>query len=73
MKEAGYETGFEVRAASARPTKSGGPRSGSHHSFLKKIGITLKTQPVERAVMSERVPGGDFQAYIWSRNRTQTR
>jgi peptide/nickel transport system substrate-binding protein len=66
LAEAGYPDGFEFEVTATQNESYGLTIAEAIIPMLAKVGIKLKTKPVEAAVLSEVVPGGDFQSFLWS-------
>ncbi|WP_028032739.1 ABC transporter substrate-binding protein [Chelativorans sp. J32] len=66
LKEAGYAEGFEFELTATQNESWGLTIVEAIIPMLAKVGITVKAKPVESSVLSEVVPAGDFQAFMWS-------
>jgi len=66
LAEAGYPDGFEFELTATQNESWGLTIVEAIIPMLDKVGIKVKAKPVESSVLSEAVPGGDFQAYMWS-------
>ncbi|MBP0437198.1 ABC transporter substrate-binding protein [Tianweitania sediminis] len=66
LKEAGFETGLKF-AVTATPNESWGiPIVEAIIPMLAKVGVEVTADPVESAVLSDKILSDNFQAYIWS-------
>lgn len=66
LKEAGYPDGFEFELTATQNESWGLTIVEAIIPMLDKVGIKVKAKPVEAAVLSEVVPAGDFQSFMWS-------
>lgn len=66
LAEAGFDKGFEFELTATQNESWGLPIVEAIIPMLAKVGVTVKAKPVEASVLSEVVPAGDFQAYMWS-------
>ncbi|WOC16123.1 ABC transporter substrate-binding protein [Pseudochrobactrum sp. MP213Fo] len=66
LAEAGYPDGFEFELTATQNESWGLTIVEAIIPMLDKVGIKVKARPVEAAVLSEMVPGGDFQSFMWS-------
>ncbi|MFC0246120.1 ABC transporter substrate-binding protein [Falsochrobactrum ovis] len=66
LAEAGYPDGFEFELTATQNESWGLTIVEAIIPMLDKVGIKVKAKPVEASVLSEVVPGGDFQAFMWS-------
>ncbi|MDR6756674.1 peptide/nickel transport system substrate-binding protein [Mycoplana sp. BE70] len=66
LAEAGYADGFEFELTATQNESWGLTIVEAIIPMLEKVGIKVKAKPVESSVLSEAVPGGDFQAFMWS-------
>ena len=66
LKEAGFETGVKF-SVTATPNESWGiPIVEAIIPMLARVGIEVTTDPVESAVLSDKILSDNYQAYIWS-------
>ncbi len=68
LAEAGYPDGFEFELTATQNESWGIPIVEAIIPMLAKVGIRAKAKPVESSALSEAVPAGDFQAFMWSNN-----
>lgn len=68
LAEAGYPDGFEFELTATQNESWGIPIVEAIIPMLAKVGIKAVAKPVESSVLSEVIPAGDFQAYMWSNN-----
>ncbi len=66
MKAAGYEKGFEVTVLAGTSPEYGAGVIEAATPFLKAVGINVKIDKVENAVLFEKYQKGEFQACIAS-------
>lgn len=66
LAEAGYPDGFEFELTATQNESWGLTIVEAIIPMLDKVGIKVKAKPVESAVLSEVIPAGDFQAFMWS-------
>ena len=66
LEEAGYGDGFEFELTATQNESWGIPIVEAIIPMLAKVGIQAKAKPVESSALSEAVPAGDFQAFMWS-------
>lgn len=66
LAEAGYPDGFEFELTATQNESWGLTIVEAIIPMLDKVGIKVKAKPVEASVLSEVVPAGNFQAYMWS-------
>lgn len=66
LAEAGYADGFEFELTATQNESWGLTIVEAIIPMLDKVGIKVKAKPVEGSVLSEVVPAGDFQAFMWS-------
>ncbi|MBS9721156.1 ABC transporter substrate-binding protein [Tianweitania sp. BSSL-BM11] len=66
LKEAGYETGLSF-SVTATPNESWGvPIVEAIIPMLSKVGVQVTTDPVESAVLSDKILSDNFETFIWS-------
>lgn len=68
LTEAGYPDGFEFELTATQNESWGIPVVEAIIPMLAKVGIRVTAKPVESSALSEAVPAGDFQAFMWSNN-----
>ena len=66
LAEAGYADGFEFELTATQNESWGLTIVEAIIPMLDKVGIKVKAKPVESSVLSETVPAGTFQAFMWS-------
>ncbi len=66
LAEAGYADGFDVELTATQNESWGLTIVEAIIPMLEKVGIRVKAKPVEASVLSEVVPAGDFQSFMWS-------
>ncbi|MBN7776569.1 ABC transporter substrate-binding protein [Nitratireductor aquimarinus] len=66
LAEAGYADGFEFELTATQNESWGLTIVEAIIPMLAQVGVTVKARPVESSVLSEVVPAGDFQAFMWS-------
>ncbi len=66
LAEAGYPDGFEFEWTTSQNESWGLPIVEAAIPYLAKVGIKVKPKLVEAAVLSDVIPKGEYQAYIWS-------
>jgi peptide/nickel transport system substrate-binding protein len=66
LTEAGYPDGFEFEWTTSQNESWGLPIVEAVIPYLSRVGIKVKTKLVETAVLSDVIPKGEYQAYIWS-------
>ena len=66
LAEAGYPNGFEFEWMTSQNESWGLPIVEGVLPMLDKVGIKAKVRLVEAAVLTEVIPKGDYQAYLWS-------
>ena len=66
LKEAGYPDGFSFELTATQNESWGIPIVEAIIPMLAEVGIKVKAKPVESSVLSEVIPAGDFQAFMWS-------
>ncbi|MBD9372940.1 ABC transporter substrate-binding protein [Rhizobium sp. ARZ01] len=66
LAEAGYADGFEFELTATQNESWGLTIVEAIIPMLEKVGVKVKAKPVESSVLSEVVPAGTFQAFMWS-------
>jgi len=66
LAEAGYADGFDFELTATQNESWGIPIVEAIIPMLAKVGIRATAKPVESSALSEAVPAGDFQAFMWS-------
>lgn len=66
LAEAGLADGFEFELTATQNESWGLTIVEAIIPMLDKVGIKVKAKPVEAAVLSEVVPAGDFESFMWS-------
>ncbi len=68
LADAGYPDGFQFEVTATQNESWGIPIVEAIIPMLAQVGIKAIAKPVESSVLSEVIPAGDFQAYMWSNN-----
>lgn len=66
LAEAGFGDGFAFELTATQNESWGIPIVEAIIPMLAKVGITVTAKPVESSALSEAIPAGDFEAYMWS-------
>ncbi|QYX56906.1 ABC transporter substrate-binding protein [Roseovarius sp. SCSIO 43702] len=66
LADAGYPDGFDVTITATQNESWGLTIVEAIIPMLREAGIRVTAEPVEASVLGERVPGGDFQSFMWS-------
>ncbi|MDO5528657.1 MAG: ABC transporter substrate-binding protein [Paracoccus sp. (in: a-proteobacteria)] len=66
LAEAGYADGFSFTLTATQNESWGIPVVEAIIPMLAHVGIQVTANPVEASVLGQDVPGGNFEAYMWS-------
>ena len=66
LAEAGYPDGFDFELTATQNESWGLTIAEAIIPMLARVGINATAKPVEASVLSEVVPAGDHQAFMWS-------
>ncbi|MFC5387326.1 ABC transporter substrate-binding protein [Aquamicrobium segne] len=66
LKEAGFETGLKFSIIGTSNESWGVPIIEAIIPMLARVGVEVSAEPVESAVLSDKILSDNFEAFIWS-------